>query len=282
MILDGKKTSSDIKEEISLKTRECLIKPSLAVIQIGEDEASEIYINSKKQACKEVGIGFKHIKFPSYVEELEVINKIKELNNDNYINGILLQLPIPERIDSNKLINLIKKEKDVDGLTDSNMAKLFKGNPNIIPCTPLGIITLLKKNNIEIEGKHAVIVGKSNLVGKPLAMLLLNEGATVSVCHSRTKNLAEMTQTADILVSAAGHAGLITSDMVKEQCVVIDVGISRIDGKILGDVDSAVANKVSAISLVPGGVGPMTVTMLLNNVIKCYENKGTIRKSNNF
>ena len=213
-----------------------------------------------------------HTKFEEDVDEQEVINKIIELNNDDYVNGILLQLPIPDKFNRYKLLNLINKNKDVDGLTDINAGLLFKGYNNLVPCTPLGIIRLLKEYNIEISGKHAVVIGKSNLVGKPLAILLLQEGATVTICHSKTNNLREITKQADILISAVGKKDLITKDMIKEKAIVIDVGINRVDGKIYGDVDfENVKSIVSYITPVPGGVGPMTVAMLLSNVIKNYE-----------
>ena len=268
MILDGKKLSDEIRNEIKQKIKNDIIRPCLAVIQIGNNEASNIYIKQKEKACNEVGINFKHIKFSEFDEEREIINKIIELNNDQYVNGILIQLPLPSRFDENKLLNLINKDKDVDGLTEMNCGKLFKDKNNLIPCTPLGIIKLLEYYNIEIEGKHAVVIGKSNLVGKPLAMLLLQKGATVTICHSKTTNLKSFTEQADILISAVGKVNLVTEDMVKENCVVIDVGINRVDGKICGDVDFLnIQNKASHITPVPGGVGPMTVAMLLNNVI---------------
>lgn len=274
MILDGKTLSNEIKEELKARIRSFLIKPCLAVIQIGDDAASNVYIRSKEKACIELGIYFKHIKFNEHALEREVVNKIIELNNDEYVNGILLQLPIPPKFNQNKLINLIHRDKDVDGLTDYNAGKLFKGCPNFVPCTPLGIIRLLDKYNIDIEGKHAVIVGRSNLVGKPVATMLLAKGATVTTCHSKTVDLQAYTKQADILVVAVGQKHLITKDMVKEDAVVIDVGINRIDNKLYGDVDfDNVKDKVSYITPVPGGVGPMTVAMLLENVVKNYEKK---------
>lgn len=273
MLLDGKALSNEIKLELSKKIKNSLIKPCLAVIQIGDDEASNIYIKAKQKACEETGIYFKHLKFSEFDLEKEIINKIIELNNDQYVNGILIQLPLPKRFDENKLLNLISKDKDVDGLTEINSGKLFKDKNNLVPCTPLGVMKILEKYQIDIEGKHAVVVGKSNLVGKPLAMLLLQKGATVTVCHSKTNDLANFTKQADILISAVGKKDLITKDMVKENAVVIDVGINRVDGKIYGDVDyENVKDIASYITPVPGGVGPMTVAMLLNNVIK-NENK---------
>ena len=272
MLLDGKALSDKIKEELAKKVKGYLVKPCLAVIQIGNDEASNIYIKAKEKACDRIGINFIRVKFESDVNEQEVINKIVELNNDNYVNGILLQLPIPPKFNQYKLLNLINKNKDVDGLTDINAGLLFKGNNNLVPCTPLGIINLLKEYNIEISGKHAVVIGRSNLVGKPLAMLLLQNGATVTLCHSKTVNLKEFTKQADILISAVGKKDLITKDMVKEGVVVVDVGMNRVDGKLYGDVDfENIKDIASYITPVPGGVGPMTVAMLLSNVVKNYE-----------
>lgn len=272
MILDGKNLSNKIKEDIKLKIKSYLIKPTLSVIQIGDDEASNIYINSKRKACEEVGINFIHEKFNENTLEQEIINKIIEFNNDNYVNGILIQLPIPKKFDTYKLLNLINKNKDVDGLTDINMGLLFKDNNNLIPCTPHGIIKLLEEYNIDLVSKHAVVVGKSNLVGKPMTVLLLQKGATVTVCHSKTKDLGNFTKQADILISAVGKKNLITKDMVKENAVVVDVGMNRVDGKLYGDVDyENVKDIASYITPVPGGVGPMTVAMLLSNVLKNYE-----------
>ena len=274
MILDGKTLSDKIKEEIKTKVKNYLIKPTLAVIQIGEDEASNIYINSKRKSCENVGINFIHEKFSSSASEQEVINKIIEFNNDLYVNGILIQLPLPKKFDTYKLLNLINKNKDVDGLTDINMGLLFKDNNNLIPCTPQGIIKLLEEYNIDLVGKHAVVVGKSNLVGKPMAMLLLQKGATVTICHSKTIDLKQYTKQADVLICAVGKKDLITKDMVKENAVVVDVGMNRVDGKLYGDVDfENVKDIASFITPVPGGVGPMTVAMLLFNVLKNYEKK---------
>lgn len=279
MLLDGKQLSNKIKEQLKTKLDNYQNKPCLAVIQVGDDEASNVYIKSKAKACSTVGIDFIHEKYESNVEEQEIIDKIIQLNNDDNVNGILLQLPIPKHLNQQKLLNSIDKNKDVDGLTDINMGLLFKGNNNLVPCTPQGIIALLKEYNIDIVSKHAVIVGKSNLVGKPLAILLMQEGATVTICHSKTTNLKEFTKQADILISAVGQKDLITKDMVKQNSVVIDVGINRVEGKLYGDVDfETIKNIVSYITPVPGGVGPMTVAMLLSNVIKNYE-ENAIKKS---
>ena len=271
--IDGKIISTKIKEELKAEIKTYMIKPCLAVIQIGNDEASNVYISAKQKACSEVGIYLKHIKFDEDSREIEIINKIIELNNDEYVHGILLQLPIPEKFNEEKLINYISRNKDVDGLTDINVGKLINNKKCLVSCTPQGIIKLLEESGVSIPGKNVVIVGRSKLVGKPLISLFLNNDATVTVCHSKTNNLKEFTKNADILVVAVGKKHLITEDMVKKDSVVIDVGINRIDGKLYGDVDyENVKNKVSLITPVPGGVGPMTVAMLLCNVKTFYKN----------
>lgn len=271
--IDGKIISTKIKEELKAEIKTYMIKPCLAVIQIGNDEASNVYISAKQKACSEVGIYLKHIKFDEDSREIEITNKIIELNNDEYVHGILLQLPIPEKFNEEKLINYISRNKDVDGLTDINVGKLINNKKCLVSCTPQGIIKLLEESGVSIPGKNVVIVGRSKLVGKPLISLFLNNDATVTVCHSKTNNLKEFTKNADILVVAVGKKYLITEDMVKKDSVVIDVGINRIDGKLYGDVDyENVKNKVSLITPVPGGVGPMTVAMLLCNVNTVYKN----------
>ena len=270
--IDGKLISAKIKDELKTEIKTYMIKPCLAVIQIGNDESSNVYIKSKEKACNEVGIYFKHIKFDETSREIEIINKIIELNNDEYVHGILLQLPLPSKFNEEKLINYIARNKDVDGLTDINIGKLFNGKKCLVSCTPQAIIELLKETSTEISGKNVVIVGRSRLVGKPLISLFLNYDATVTVCHSKTHDLKKYTQNADILVVAAGQKHLITSDMIKEESVIIDVGINKVDGKLYGDVDyENVKNKASLITPVPGGVGPMTVAMLLKNVNTVYK-----------
>lgn len=275
-IMDGKALSEQIRNEIKAEVKTYMIKPCLAVIQIGDDPASNVYIKSKEKACNEVGIYFKHIKYDDNTREKEIINKIVELNNDEYVNGILLQLPIPSKYNPEKLINYIARNKDVDGLTDINVGKLVNNKKCLVSCTPQGIMELLSNYNVEIEGKNVVIVGRSNLVGKPLISLFLNKNATVTVCHSKTENLKYHTLNADILVVAVGKKHLITDDMVKNDAVVIDVGINREDNKLYGDVDfDKVKEKTSYITPVPGGVGPMTVAMLLKNVNECYKKMNT-------
>ena len=273
-LLDGKELSSKIRGEIKQEVKACLIRPSLAVIQIGNDEASNVYIKNKEKACSEVGIYFRHFKFDDQTPELTIINKIKELNNDEYVNGIIVQLPIPEKYNEKRILNSIINSKDIDGLTDINTGRLVNGKKTLVPCTPLGIVTMLKEYGIELAGKDVCIIGRSKLVGRPLLSLLLNEDATVTICHSKTENLSDKTKNADIVVVAAGSPGLLTADMIKDGAVVVDVGINRVDDKLVGDVKfDEVSKKASYITPVPGGVGPMTIAMLLSNVITCYKNK---------
>ena len=271
-IIDGKELSSKIKEELKSEIKTYMIKPCLAVIQIGNNPASNVYIKAKEKACNEIGMYFKHLKFEDNAKEIEIINKIVELNNDEYVNGILLQLPLPEQYNSERLINYIARNKDVDGLTDINVGKLINNKKCLVSCTPQGIMSLLDNYNIEISGKNVVIVGRSNLVGKPLMSLFLNKDATVTICHSKTNKLSDITAKADILVVAIGRKHFITKEMVKKGAVVIDVGINREDGKLYGDVDfDSVKEKAAYITPVPGGVGPMTVAMLLKNVNETYK-----------
>ena len=270
----GTQLSNDIQDEIRISIKGCIIRPSVAVIQVGDDEASNLYIKAKEDACNKIGIYFRYYKFEDGTPELTIINKIKELNNDDYVNGIMIQLPLPEKYNEKRLLNTVINSKDIDGLTDINIGRLISGRKSIMPCTVQAILTLLKEYNVDIEGKEVVIVGKGKLVGRPLINAMLNEGATVTVCHSKTADLKKHTKEADILISAAGVPNLITEDMVKEGAAVIDVGCTLIDGKAHGDVDfDKVAKKASLITPIPGGVGPMTVAMFLKNVIMCYNNK---------
>lgn len=276
-ILDGKKLSKQIKEDI--KTEVVYLydkygkKPHLVVILIGDDPASETYVASKERSSKAVGIKSTIIKKESSIKEDELIDLIQELNSDNSVHGILLQLPIPKHIDEEKVINLIDPKKDVDGFSNHHVARLNKGLEALVPCTPLGIMELLKAYQIDIEGKHAVVMGRSQIVGKPMASLLLKANATVTITHSRTKDMKEITKQADILVVAIGKAKMVDESYVKEGAVLIDVGISRIDGKLYGDIDfDSVKNKASYITPVPGGVGPMTIAMLLKNTVTCFKN----------
>jgi len=269
MIIDGKKVANKIKEDLKKEVSMMQIPPTLAVVQVGDDPASNSYIKAKEKGCSEVGINFKHLKFKDDINEDELILEIVKLNNDKLVDGILVQLPLPNNLDENKVLNTINKDKDVDGLTTINAGCLFQNNITLAPCTPLGIIKLLEEYNISLEGKHVVIVGRSNLVSKPLAMLLLEKNATVTICHSKSINLEKYTKEADILISSVGKKHLIRQDMVKDNAVVIDVGISRDNTKLYGDVDfDNVIKKASYITPTPGGVGPMTVAMLLSNVVK--------------
>ena len=272
-LLDGIKVKKELLNELKNKIDTKNIKPSLAVIQIGNDSASNIYIKNKEKTAINLGCKFEHIKFKEDCTEKEILDKIDELNNNNDVDGILVQMPIPKHLNEKTIQNRIISTKDVDGLTDINVGKLINNKKCLVSCTPQGIIKLLEESGVSIPGKNVVIVGRSKLVGKPLISLFLNNDATVTVCHSKTNNLKEFTKNADILVVAVGKKHLITEDMVKKDSVVIDVGINRIDGKLYGDVDyENVKNKVSLITPVPGGVGPMTVAMLLCNVNTVYKN----------
>lgn len=271
-IIDGIKISSQIRKDIKETISESKITPALAVIQVGDNKASSIYIKNKKKACEEVGIRFEHIKFNDTISEELVINEIKRLNNDISINGILVQLPLPLGFDEGKIINTISPVKDVDGLTYQNVGNLVLENDCLVPCTPLGVMELLKAYNVRLSGKNVCLVGRSNLVGKPLIQLLLRNDATLSICHSKSLDIKTHTKQADVLIVAAGHPNLITKDMVKDGVVIIDVGINKEGNLLCGDVDfDGVSKKASLITPVPGGVGPMTVACLLKNVVKAYQ-----------
>lgn len=275
ILLDGKLTSKTIKENIKNevnKLKDIYGKtPSLAIIQVGNNPASQIYVRNKIKAAAFCNIDARHIHLDESIQEDELLKVIDELNQDDNINGIIAQLPLPKHINENTVINHICEEKDVDGFSISCKGKLFGNIDTFTPATPTGIMRLLDIYNINIEGKNAVVVGRSNIVGKPMAMLLLNKNATVTIAHSRTKNLKEVTKNADILVVAIGKAKYITEDMVKEDAVVIDVGINRIDDKLYGDVDfENVSKKASYITPVPGGVGPLTIATLLENTLKAF------------
>lgn len=275
IILDGKKLRDKIFENLKQKLNNMSEKPTLAVILVGDDPASQIYVKNKKKTAENLGINSIVINYPSNISEKILLDKIQELNNDNKITAILVQLPLPKHIDKFKIIDAIAPEKDVDGLTPYNSGKLFSGEePYVYPCTPKGILLLLDEYNIELEGKHVVVIGRSNLVGKPVAQMLLNRNATVTMCHSHTKNLSDITKTADIVVSAVGK-NIIGEKMLKSDCVVVDVGIFKdVNGKICGDVDFASASKIAAyISPVPGGVGPMTIASLMLNTVELADSK---------
>lgn len=273
VILDGKAISKKVREELKIKAEELKqknIAPKLAVIMVGDDPSSKIYVRNKSKACEEVGIEFEEYLLGENIKNEELLNLIEELNNREDIHGILLQSPIPKHLDINLAFRTIKPEKDVDGFHPVNIGKLSLNQECFVSCTPFGIMRMLAEYNIDIEGKHAVIIGRSNIVGKPMIQCMLNKHATVTVCHSKTKNLSEITKQADILVAAIGKPKFITEDMVKDGAVVIDVGINRNEeGKVCGDVDfENVSKKASYITPVPGGVGPMTIAMLMNNIIK--------------
>lgn len=276
-ILDGKKLREKILTELKREIETFTQKPSLVVILVGENPASKIYVNNKKKTAQNLGINSEVINYPSNITEQELLNKIEELNNDEKVTAILVQLPLPEHISKENVINAISPSKDVDGFTPYNFGKLFSGSePIVYPCTPKGILLLLDEYQIELEGKHAVIVGRSNIVGRPLSQMLLNRNATVTVCHSRTKNLADIIKTADIVVSAAGK-NVIKGEMLKSGCVVVDVGIFKDEnGKTRGDVDFETSTKVASyISPVPGGVGPMTIASLMLNTVELFiKNRG--------
>ena len=276
MIIDGKKEAAILREEIKNEIAQLKKKtnkvPGLTVILIGEFAPSQIYVRNKEKNSKEVGINSNVLKYPSDVSEEEILNKIEELNKDKNISGILVQLPLPEQINKEKIINAIDPLKDVDGFNPVNVGNLASGYKAIVPCTPLGCLLLIKKVEKNLSGKHAVIIGRSNLNGKPMAQLLLKENCTVTIVHSKTKNLQNECLKADILVAAVGAPNLVKKDWVKSDAVVIDVGINKVDNKIIGDVNfEEIKDKVRAITPVPGGVGPMTIACLLSNTLKCFK-----------
>ena len=271
-ILDGKLIKGQILEELKSEVDKLTIKPNLVVIQVGNNDASNIYINQKKKMAEYVGYEFSLLKYPEDVLEEELISKINELNVDKGVHAILVQMPLPKHLNSTNIQNAVSVLKDVDGLNDINAGRLFHNKDGLFPCTPLGVMEMLKRYNIDVAGLAAVVVGRSNLVGRPMAMMLTNNDATVMVCHSKTENLKKYTSVADLLVVAVGHASLITEDMVKDGAIVIDVGINRVNDKLCGDVDyDNVSKKASYITPVPGGVGQMTVAMLGVNVLSAYK-----------
>lgn len=277
----GKEVSDRIKNEMKEQVKELKAKginPGLAVILVGEDPASKVYVSNKKKACEYIGINSFEYKLPEETTEAELIELIKKLNNDNTVSGILCQLPVPKHINEEAIINAIDPKKDVDAFHPINVGKIMTGNYDFVPCTPAGVMELINESGIDVCGKECVVVGRSNIVGKPMSMLLLHQNGTVTVCHSRTKDLKEKTKSADILVAAVGIPNFITGDMIKEGAVVIDVGINRIAPKTLvGDVDFETAKEVAgAITPVPGGVGPMTIAMLMKNTLKAAEINKTV------
>ena len=276
-LIDGKLVASKIREEIKDRVAEIKNKhskiPGLAAILVGDDPASEIYVRNKRKACEDVGIYSEEHKLSGDIAQEDLLKLINRLNGDENINGILVQLPLPKHIDDSTVLNSVSPEKDVDGFHPINAGLLFEGKPRFIACTPHGIIKMLEFYNIDIEGKNAVVLGRSNIVGKPASMLLLQKNATVTICHSRTRNLDKILKSADLIVAAIGRAKFVTPKMVKEGSVIIDVGINRLDdGKLVGDVDFENVKDISSyITPVPGGVGPMTITMLLWNTVSSLE-----------
>jgi methylenetetrahydrofolate dehydrogenase (NADP+) / methenyltetrahydrofolate cyclohydrolase len=274
-IMDGKKTAEKIRAAIKIEVARMNVKPGLAVIIVGENPASKTYVEIKRKTCEEVGIYSEIYRLPESTTEKELLLLIDKLNASSKINGVLVQSPMPKQINEEKVFSSIKLEKDVDGFNPVNIGKLVYDNEAIVPCTPKGVIRLLEEYKIDIAGKNAVVVGRSKIVGKPTALLLLNRDATLTICHSRTKNLESYTRNADIIVVAIGKPKFVTAEMVKQGAVVIDVGINRVDGKIVGDVDfESVKKKASFITPVPGGVGPMTVAMLLENTLAACKING--------
>ncbi len=271
-LLDGKIVKKQILEELKQEVEKLERKPGLVVIQVGEDPASKVYVGQKEKMAAAIGINFEHLKLKENVTQEKIEREIKKRNKDDNVDGILVQMPLPKHLDAKKIQNLIDSSKDVDGLSDTNAGKLIHHVDCLEPCTPKGIMEILDYYKIPVEGKNVVIVGRSDLVGKPLAAMMLNKNATVTVAHSKTNDLKSITKNADILVAAVGKKGIITEDMVKENAVIIDVGINRVDDKLYGDVDfEGVKDKVSYITPVPGGVGQMTVASLGQNVIKAYQ-----------
>lgn len=273
-LINGKEISVSIREEIKAEAEKMSIRPGLAVILVGQDPASQVYVRNKNRACEEVGFYSEMYTLPEETKMDDLLGLIDQLNHSPQIHGILVQLPLPSHLDEEKVILAIDPKKDVDAFHPSNVGKIMIGNHSFLPCTPAGVMELLKRSGIDVCGKECVVIGRSNIVGKPQSMLLLHENATVTVCHSKTKNLKEVCSRADVLISAVGRAKFVTEDMVKEGAVVIDVGINRDEnGKLCGDVDfESVAPKTSFITPVPGGVGPMTITMLMKNTLTAAKN----------
>lgn len=276
-LLDGKIMAAAVMEELKIRVdalKEKGIIPGLAVILVGEDPASQVYVRNKGLACEQLGMTSETIRLPGDTTQETLEKIIDDLNRDDRFNGILVQLPLPRHLDETAALAKILPEKDVDGFHIENAGKLFTGQGGVVACTPKGIMYMLEKANVPLAGKNAVVIGRSNIVGKPIAMLLLDANCTVTICHSRTQNLKEHTLNADVLVAAVGRPRFVTADMVKEGAAVIDVGINRVDGKLCGDVDfDAVAEKASYITPVPGGVGKMTICMLMANTVEAAEKK---------
>ena len=279
-LIDGKVISAAVKERVKAEVatlKQQGITTGLAVIIVGEDPASKVYVNNKKKACEALGIISEEYALPETTTQEELLSLIDALNKKESINGILCQLPLPKHLDETAVINAILPEKDVDAFHPINVGKIMQGDFDFVPCTPAGVMEMLAFEGIEISGKTCVVIGRSNIVGKPMAMLLLHKNGTVTICHSRTKNLKEVCQNADILVAAVGRPNFVTADMVKDGAVVIDVGINRVDGKLVGDVNfNDVCEKASYITPVPGGVGPMTIAMLMQNTLTAAKKQNKV------
>ena len=277
-ILDGKSLAASIRVDLKKKVDALVqrgVKPGLAVILAGDDPASKVYVRNKTRACEEVGVRSQQVDYPASVTQEELIGRIRKLNADPAVHGILVQLPLPKQIDSARVLEAVAPHKDVDGFHEANLGALLAGRPRVVPCTPAGVMRLLEHAGVPLAGRHAVVIGRSNVVGKPVALLLLQKDATVTICHSKSRNLEMETRQADILIAAVGRAKLVTAAMVKPGACVIDVGVNRLaDGKLAGDVDfDAVKEVASAITPVPGGVGPMTIAMLLENCLSASSNE---------
>ena len=280
-LIDGKVISAAVKAEVAAETEELKkqgITPGLAVIIVGEDPASKVYVANKEKACQQMGFASFKYALPAETTQEELLELVKKLNEDPAVHGILCQLPLPRHLDEESVINTIVPEKDVDAFHPQNVGKIMIGNYDFLPCTPAGVMEMLKYENIDVNGKECVVIGRSNIVGKPMAKLLLHKNGTVTICHSRTKDLAEVCRRADILVAAVGRANFVTADMVKEGAVVIDVGINRLEnGKLCGDVNFAeVEPKASYITPVPGGVGPMTIATLMKNTLTAAKKQNNL------
>ena len=265
--------SKQIEEEVKQNNKGCIIRPSVAVIQIGDNELCNIHTKLEEEACSRTGIYFRYFKYEEDTPELTIVNKIKELNNDDYVNGIVIELPIPDRYNEKRLLNTLLNTKDIEGLTDVNIGRLISGRKTYVPSNVLAIMSFFKGNNIELEGKDIVIVGNDKQVGRPMIYQLLNEGATVTICHSKTDDLKKHTLEADIIISSIGIKSLITEDMVKKDAIIVDVGTTLEDDKIIGDVDSKVEKKASIMVKKEGLIGPLSISMFLKNIMMSYNNK---------
>lgn len=275
-IIDGKSIAKELRESLAPRVaalKEQGITPGLTVIVVGDDPASAIYVRNKERACVKLGMNSQVLRFPAETTQEEILNTVRLLNQDDSVHGILVQLPLPRHIDEQAVLRAIDSDKDVDGFHAMNAGRLMNGEPGFVACTPKGVMRLLEVSGVELDGKNAVVVGRSNIVGKPMALLLLQKNCTVTIAHSHTKDLTAVTRSADILVVAVGRAGFITGDMIKPGAAVMDVGINRVDGKVVGDVDFESAKEVaSCITPVPGGVGAMTIAMLMENTVEAAEN----------